>query len=158
MIYTRGHPGDYDEWKALGNNGWGWNDVLPYFLKAEHQERGNDEFHGAEGALNVADLRSPNPVAQAFIDAGVACGYKENHDFNGADQEGVGFYQVTQKEGQRFSAAKAYLYEAEKRQNLTILTNAQVLEVVLEDKTAKGIRCLCESKKKVFHASGEGCN
>ena len=155
MIYTRGHPDDYNEWESLGNRGWGWSDVKPYFLKAEHQERGRNDFHSIDGALNVADLRSPNPVAQAFVDAGIACEYRENKDFNGADQEGVGFYQVTQKEGQRFSAAKAYLYNAAKRENLTVLTNAQVLEILIENKTAKGLRCSCDGKEKTFYASQE---
>ena len=155
MVYTRGHPEDYNEWESLGNRGWGWNDVESYFLMAEHQERGSDEFHGIGGALNVADLRSPNPVAKAFVDAGIACGYRENHDFNGIGQEGVGFYQVTQKDGQRFSAAKAYIHEAAKRENLTILTNAQVLKILLEDKTAKGVRCHCDGSEKEFYASQE---
>ena len=155
MIYTRGHPDDYNEWAALGNQGWGWNDVLPYFLKAQHQERGKSDHHEVKGALNVADLRSPNPVAQAFVNAGVACGYKVNHDFNGADQEGVGFYQVTQKDGQRFSAAKAYLYDAAKRENLTIHTKAQVLEILIENKTANGVRCLSGGKEEIFYSKRE---
>ena len=108
MIYTRGHQKDYDDWEELGNQGWGWKDVLPYFLKSQNQERGKSPLHGVGGPLNVMDLRTPNPVAEAFINAAIHLGYKHNDDFNGEDQEGVGFYQVTQKDGKRYSASRAY--------------------------------------------------
>src|SRR5690606_12392338 len=105
MIYTRGHPSDYDGWAAAGNPGWAWTDVLPYFKKAEHNENIADEWHGQGGPLNVMDLRSPNPHSAHFVQAGVQAGHALNRDFNGADQEGVGLYQVTHKDGERYSAA-----------------------------------------------------
>ena len=109
MIYARGQREDYDAWAAAGNAGWGYDDVLPYFKKAEHNERGADAFHGVGGPLNVMDLRSPNRFGPVFVEAGRQAGFAVNADFNGATQEGVGMYQVTHKNGERFSAAKAYL-------------------------------------------------
>src|SRR6185369_7145434 len=103
MIYIRGHKADFDRWHELGNEGWGFRDVLPFFKKAEHQERGASEFHGVNGFLNVADLRTVNPLSKAFIEAGIELGFPKNEDFNGAEQEGFGFYQVTQKGGKRCS-------------------------------------------------------
>ena len=107
MIYMRGHPSDYDDWAAGGCRGWSWADVLPYFKRAEANERLRDAWHGTDGPLNVADLRSPNPFAEKFLAACEAAGLKRNPDFNGAQQEGAGWYQVTQKEGERWSAARA---------------------------------------------------
>ena len=101
MIYARGQSADYDFWAAQGNPGWGWSDVLPYFKRAENNERGADAWHGSSGPLNVADLRSPNPFSQVFVDAGVQAGHAHNPDFNGASQEGVGLYQVTHRNGDR---------------------------------------------------------
>ncbi|MCL4696885.1 MAG: GMC family oxidoreductase N-terminal domain-containing protein, partial [Burkholderiaceae bacterium] len=118
MIYMRGQPEDYDAWAAAGNPGWAWADVLPWFKRAEHNERGADAFHGTGGPLNVMDLVSPNPILPAFIEAGRQAGYPLNTDFNGATQEGIGVYQVTHKGGERFSAAKAYLTPNLGRQNL----------------------------------------
>jgi choline dehydrogenase-like flavoprotein len=139
MIYIRGHRSDYDGWAAEGNRGWGYADVLPYFCKAEHNERGADAWHGIGGPLNVMDLRSPNPHAADFVRAGVEAGYAENRDFNAADFEGVGQYQVTHKAGERFSAAKAYLVPNLKRPNLTVLTDAQVARVRFEGRRAVGV-------------------
>ena len=117
MIYMRGNCYDYDHWCALGNQGWSYADVLPYFKKAEHQERGASAYHGVGGPLNVADLRCVNPLTRAFVAAGIELGWPPNADFNGAEQEGVGVYQVTQKRGQRHSAADAYLKPARRRRN-----------------------------------------
>ncbi|WP_116139777.1 GMC family oxidoreductase [Trinickia diaoshuihuensis] len=111
MVYTRGHPLDYDEWESLGCTGWGWSDVLPYFRRAEDNARGANEWHGAGGPLAVSDLRFRNPISTRFVAAAIEAGYRPNDDFNGADQEGVGFYQVTQRDGRRCSVARAYLYE-----------------------------------------------
>ncbi len=99
MIYTRGHRHDYDRWRDLGNDGWSFSDVLPYFKRSEHQERGASEYHGVGSPLNVADLRSRNPLSEAFVAAGLEVGLRYNHDFNGLRQDGVGFFQVTQKHG-----------------------------------------------------------
>ncbi|HET6828341.1 MAG TPA: GMC family oxidoreductase N-terminal domain-containing protein, partial [Ramlibacter sp.] len=95
MIYMRGHRADYDHWAAQGNAGWGWEDVFPYFKRAEHNERGADDFHGTGGPLNVMDLRSPHRFGPVFVEAARQAGFPENRDFNGAEQEGVGLYQVT---------------------------------------------------------------
>lgn len=132
MIYLRGQPEDFDWWAAQGNPGWAWEDVKPWFLKAEHQERGADAFHAQGGPLNVADLQQPNPLSQDFVAAGVQAGFPANTDFNAASQEGVGLYQVTQKSGERCSAAKAYLTPHLHRRNLHVRMGAQVLRIVLE--------------------------
>jgi choline dehydrogenase-like flavoprotein len=132
MIYARGHARDYDAWAAEGNPGWSFADVLPYFKRAEHNERGADDWHGTGGPLNVMDLRSPNPVLPDFIEAGRQAGYPVNSDFNGADQAGVGVYQVTHKNGERFSAAKAYLTPHLGRANLTVITGALTTRVLTE--------------------------
>ena len=132
MIYARGHASDYDGWAAQGNPGWSYADVLPYFKRAEHNERGADALHGQGGPLNVMDLRSPNPFLASFIEAGQQAGYRHNTDFNGPDQEGVGAYQVTHKNGERFSAAKAYLTPHLQRPNLQVITNALTTRVVMD--------------------------
>ncbi|MFN3736112.1 GMC family oxidoreductase [Hydrogenophaga sp.] len=130
MIYARGHASDYDDWAARGNPGWAFEDVLPYFKRAEHNERGADAFHGTGGPLNVADLRSPNPVLADFFAAAQQAGHPLNPDFNGAQQEGVGAYQVTHRDGERFSAAKAYLTPHLGRPNLQVFTDALVTRVL----------------------------
>ena len=140
MIYTRGHASDYDAWAAEGNAGWSYADVLPYFRKAEHNERGADGFHGDAGPLNVMDLRSPNRFGPVFVQAARQAGYPENHDFNGASQEGVGLYQVTHKNGERFSAAKAYLAPNRKRPNLHVITEAHATRVLMEGRRAVGVQ------------------
>lgn len=139
MVYIRGHQRDYDHWAALGNEGWGWRDVLPYFIKAEHNERGADAFHGTGGPLNVMDLRSPNRFGPVFVEAGRQAGYPVNPDFNGADQEGVGMYQVTHKNGERCSAAKAYLTPHLSRPNLQVITEAHTTRILMEGSRAVGI-------------------
>ena len=139
MIYARGQPQDYDHWAAQGNPGWSWNEVLPYFVRAENNERGADAWHGSGGPLNVMDLRSPHPLSQVFVEAGVQAGHAHNHDFNGADQEGVGLYQVTHKNGERFSAAKAYLTPHLGRPNLQVITGARATRILLEGRRAVGV-------------------
>ncbi|TMH12588.1 MAG: choline dehydrogenase [Betaproteobacteria bacterium] len=139
MIYARGQREDYDAWAAAGNPGWGYDEVLPYFKKAEHNERGADAFHGVGGPLNVMDLRSPNRFGPVFVEAGRQAGFAVNADFNGATQEGVGMYQVTHKNGERFSAAKAYLTPNLARPNLRVLTGALVTRIVTEGRRAVGV-------------------
>jgi choline dehydrogenase-like flavoprotein len=139
MIYARGHPADYDHWASLGNPGWAWADVLPLFRRAEHNERGADALHGQGGPLNVADLRSPNPFARAFVDAGVQAGLPANADFNGPTQEGVGLYQVTHRNGERCSVAKAYLTPQLVRPNLKVITGAHATRVLLQGRRAIGV-------------------
>jgi len=139
MIYIRGQRADYDHWAALGNPGWAWDDVLPYFKRAEHNERGADALHGTGGPLNVMDLRSPNRFGALFVQAGAQAGFPVNPDFNGVEQEGVGLYQVTHKNGERCSTAKAYLSPHLSRPNLQVFTQAQVTRVLLEKKRAVGV-------------------
>ena len=139
MVYARGHASDYDHWAAQGNPGWSYADVLPYFKRSEHNERGADALHGQGGPLNVMDLRSPNPFLPAFIEAGQQAGYAHNTDFNGPEQEGVGAYQVTHKDGERWSAAKGYLTPHLGRPNLTVITTALTTRVLVE--TVNGQPC-----------------
>jgi choline dehydrogenase len=136
MIYIRGHRADYDQWRDLGNPGWGYADVLPYFKKSENQEHGASEYHGASGPLGVCDLRTINPLAAAFVAAGEEAGFKRNSDFNGECQEGFGFYQVTQSNGRRHSAAAAFLHPAMSRPNLTVRTDAHTFGIYFEGKRA----------------------
>ncbi|MCP3710669.1 GMC family oxidoreductase N-terminal domain-containing protein [Paraburkholderia sp. CNPSo 3274] len=138
MIYTRGHPLDYDEWAQLGCTGWAWRDVLPYFLRAEDNERGASAWHGAGGPLGVADLRERNPVAARFVEAAQEAGFRLNDDFNGEEQEGVGFYQVTQRGGERCTVARAYLYGRE-RPHLHLIADATVLRVSFDGARASGV-------------------
>jgi choline dehydrogenase-like flavoprotein len=142
MIYTRGHPLDYDEWAQLGCTGWAWRDVLPYFVRAEDNSRGASALHGAGGPLGVSDLCERNPVAERFVRAALEAGFRHNDDFNGADQEGVGFYQVTQRGGERCTVARAYLYEStlgQARTNLHLIADATVLRVTFDGARASGV-------------------
>ena len=142
MIYARGHPSDYDAWAAQGNPGWAWADVLPLFKRTEHNERGADAFHGTGGPLNVRDLTSPNPFVPHFIQAAREAGYPINADFNGAELEGIGHYQVTHRNGERFSAAKAYLTPHLGRPNLTVITDALVCRVVMDEEAGEPPRAV----------------
>ncbi|MGF1723803.1 GMC family oxidoreductase [Photobacterium nomapromontoriensis] len=139
MCYIRGHATDYDEWEALGNKGWSYTDVLPYFKLSESQERGGDAYHGVDGPLSVSDLRIRNPLSEAFLEAAKQAGHHITTDFNGDQQEGVGYYQVTQRNGQRCSSAVAYLRPAESRQNLTVITDALTTKVLIKDGKAIGV-------------------
>ncbi|HUJ86260.1 MAG TPA: GMC family oxidoreductase N-terminal domain-containing protein [Burkholderiales bacterium] len=155
MIYMRGHPSDYDDWAAAGASGWGWRDVLPYFLRAENNERGASELHGVGGPLNVADLRSPNPFARLFVEAGRQAGLPLNDDFNGPQQEGVGLYQVTQKGGERWNAARAYLHPAMARPNLAVYTEAHALRVTFAGKRASGVEIWRAGRSETIGATRE---
>jgi choline dehydrogenase len=139
MLYIRGHASDYDKWVALGNRGWSYADVLPYFIKAEHNERGASLYHGADGPLNVADLRSPNELSLAFVEAAQQAGLPLNADFNGAEQEGAGLYQVTQRNGERWSAARAYLDPVRHRSNLHVLTRTHATRILTRGRRAIGV-------------------
>ena len=155
MIYTRGHRDDYDQWAAEGNPGWAFDDVLPYFKKAEHNERGADALHGGDGPLNVMDLRSPNHFSPVFVQAGQQAGFRPNPDFNGESQEGVGMYQVTHKNGERFSAAKAYLTPNLSRPNLHVFTGAHTTRILMERKRATGVEFHHDGQVKQLKASRE---
>src|SRR3954452_5055239 len=140
MLYVRGRPLDYDGWEAQGAPGWGWRDVLPYFKKSEDNVRGASEWHGAGGPLRVSEQRSPRPLDRRLIAATEAVGIRRIEDYNGPEQDGVSMFQVTQRNGQRFSAADAYLRPVAKRPNLTIRTGAMVLGVELDRGRAVGVR------------------
>ncbi len=139
MIYIRGQPGDYDRWQQMGCAGWSFAEVLPYFRRAEANENGTDDFHGGRGPLYVGNSRSDNPLFDAFVEAGVQAGYRRNGDFNGADQEGFGRYQLTIKDGRRCSAASAYLRPALGRPNLEIRSHALGRRVLFEAGRATGL-------------------
>ena len=161
MIYIRGHHSDYDDWAAEGNLGWGYQDVLHYFKRSEHNERLINEFHGRHGELNVSDSFSMNPIHETFIEAASEQGHAFNEDFNGASQEGIGRYQLTQKTGQRWSTAAAFLDPAKARPNLTILTQTRASKIHLEGKKAtsvlvqhKGSNNTLSAKKEIILSAG----
>lgn len=139
LLYVRGQPQDYDRWRQMGNAGWGWEDVLPLFKRAEQNERGADEFHGDQGPLSVSNMRIQRPITDAWVAAAQTAGYKFNPDYNGAEQEGVGFFQLTSRKGRRCSSAVAYLNPVKSRENLRIITHAQVEKVVIEDNRATSV-------------------
>jgi choline dehydrogenase len=143
LIYIRGQREDYDHWAALGNTGWGYEDVLPYFIKSEGNQRGNDAFHGGDGPLKVSDITAKHELIEAFIGGAQQIGplsVGRTEDFNGARQEGAGYYQLTTFQGWRCSTAKAYLAPAKHRPNLRIETEAFAAGLVLEDRRAVGVR------------------
>jgi choline dehydrogenase-like flavoprotein len=139
MIYIRGHRADYDGWAADGAKGWSYDEVLPYFRKAESNERGEDQFHGKFGPLTVCESRSRHPLMDAFVRAAVEAGYPENPDFNGASQDGVGWYQCTQRNGMRCSTAVAYLHPAMSRPNLKVVTDALATRIIFDGDRAIGV-------------------
>jgi choline dehydrogenase len=140
MLYVRGRPLDYDGWEAQGAPGWGYRDVLPYFIRAEDNARGASEFHGAGGPLKVSEQRSPRPLNGRLLAASEAAGIPRIADYNGPEQDGVSMFQVTQRNGQRFSAADAYLRPVMTRPNLEVRTGVQVQGVALEGERAVGVR------------------
>ena len=155
MIYIRGNAADYDGWKNLGNEGWGFADVLPYFKKSENRKRSASEFHGTGGPLNVADLELINPLTGAFLAGAKEIGLAENTDFNGATQDGVGLYEVTQKNRQRHSAADAYLRPALHRPNLKVVSQAHAMRVLIENGRAVGLAFLRNGKTEQARATSE---
>jgi choline dehydrogenase len=156
MVYIRGNRLDYDEWRdEHACAGWGYDDLLPYFKRAEDNERGADEYHGAGGPLSVQDGRARSALAAAWLEAARATGLDENGDFNAAGQDGVGWYQLTCRNGMRCSAAVAYLYPALERPNLEVLTHVQVTRVTLENGRATGIEGLRLGELMHFDAARE---
>jgi choline dehydrogenase len=156
MIYMRGDGADYDEWAALGNTGWGWRDLLPLFKRLEHHEAGASESHGVGGPLNVAALRSSNLLSQVFVNAGREVGLPVCADFNtGVQREGVGFYEVTQKQGQRWSAADAFLAPIRHRPNLTVITGALASGIEFRQTHAQAVRFLVKGAAHVVRAAKE---
>jgi len=155
MVYIRGQREDYDNWAALGNPGWSYQEVLPYFKRSEDNQRGSDAFHGVEGPLHVMDLTSPNRLGPVFVEAGRQAGHTVNPDFNGASQEGVGMYQVTHRNGERCSAAKAYLTPSLKRPNVRVFTGAHTTRILVERQRAVGVEFEHEGQTKQLKASRE---
>jgi choline dehydrogenase-like flavoprotein len=171
MVYIRGVASDYDRWAAAGCDGWGWNDVLPYFKRSECNERlagsAEDALHGGRGPLHVVDTRSTNPFDRRFIQAAECAGLPYNADFNGPEQNGVGFYQRTQRDGERWNAARAYIHRGNPqsinggRDNLDVLTNTQALRVVFEGKRAVGVvverdgkPCTLRARREIILSAG----
>jgi choline dehydrogenase-like flavoprotein len=160
MLYVRGHPSDYDAWAQGGAKGWTWEDVLPWFKLSECNENGGDDLHGAAGPLHVANQRNPCGVTKAYIQAAAQCQYPANDDFNGPVQEGVGIYQVTQyfggaRNGERCSAAAAYLHPVMARTNLTVINGAKAAQILFSGRRASGIACTKGGKKLVVEARRE---
>jgi choline dehydrogenase-like flavoprotein len=155
MLYVRGRPLDYDLWQQQGATGWGWEDVRPYFLKAENDERGASEHHGVGGPVNVANQRSPRRFNAAFIEAAQACGIPYAKDYNSPEQDGVGMFQTFQKNGRRWSCADAYLKPAMKRDNLEVITHAQVEGLELDGTRVTGVRYRRKGKDAVASATRE---
>jgi choline dehydrogenase len=144
MLYSRGNPHDYDRWQVLGNPGWSYEDMLPYFKKSENQQRGASEYHGVDGELSVTDLMNTAVMSQRFVETAVAMGYNYNPDFNGIQQEGAGFYQFTIKDGKRHSTAAAFLLPILDRPNLTTITGALVTRLLFEGTRTVGVEYLHE--------------
>jgi choline dehydrogenase len=155
MIYIRGQRSDYDRWAELGNDGWAYEDVLPYFRASEHNERLNDRYHGSEGDMNVTQQVQFNELSKAFVRALQELGIPFSADVNGADQEGVTFYDVTQRKARRESSATAFLHPAKQRSNLTVITRARATRVLIENGRAVGLQYLHGNQTRTAHASGE---
>ncbi len=161
LLYVRGQREDYDRWAALGNKGWSYEEVLPYFKKSEDQDRGADKYHGVGGPLKVSDLRLRRPIAAAFIKAAIEIGIPKNPDYNGETQEGVGYFQQTASKGVRWSTAKGFLRPARNRSNLTVINKAQATKVLFEDKRAVGVQylrkgrlCVAKTNREVILSAG----
>ncbi len=158
QIYTRGNALDYDEWRQLGCDGWSYEDVLPYFRKAEDNDTFDDRHHGQGGPLGVSQPRAPLPICEAYFEAAAALGIPRNHDMTGASQDGVGYYQLTQRDARRSSASVAYLRPARGRANLTVRTGAQVRRILIDKGRAQGVELmdgtLLAADREVVLASG----
>ncbi len=155
LLYVRGQAEDYDGWRQLGNTGWSWDDVYPLFRRSETWENGGDKFRGTDGPLNVSPTRLRRQVVDAWIEAAVNAGYKKNDDYNGTDQEGVGYFQLTAKNGRRCSSASAYLKPAKNRHNLEILANTQVENLIFEGDRVVGIKARRGNQMVSIHTKRE---
>ena len=155
LLYVRGQPQDYDRWAALGNDGWSFEEVLPYFKKSEDNERGEDEFHGVGGPQKVSDLRLRRPIAEHFIRAATEIGIPVNEDYNGASQEGVGYFQQTASNGFRWSTARGFLKPVKHRRNLKTITNAQVTRLSMNGTTVTGVEFSHRGKIHLANAAIE---
>jgi choline dehydrogenase len=155
MVYIRGHPSDFDHWAQLGNRGWSWSDVLPYFKRSEGWELGEDEFHGGSGPLRTTRVKEFHPLARAWLEAGVQAGYPRNPDVNGASQEGFGPLDSTIVDGRRASTAYCYLRPALSRKNLTVITRALASRVLIEGGRAVGVEYRRKGRLETIRTQGE---
>jgi choline dehydrogenase len=155
LLYVRGQREDFDHWRQLGNTGWSFEDVLPYFKRAEDQERGADGLHGVGGPLCVSNVSEPHPLCEAFIDASEQAGFARNDDFNGPEQEGAGYFQLTARNGRRCSTATGYLKLARKRANLKVVSEALTTRVLMSGRRATGVEYRAGGETHVAHAAGE---
>ena len=155
LLYIRGQHEDFDHWRQLGNSGWGFADVLPYFRRAEDQERGADDLHGSGGPLAVSDVCEPHPLCEAFIASAQHAGFPRNDDFNGPQQEGAGYFQLTAKNGRRWSTAAGYLKEARHRPNLAVESNALATRVLFSGRRAIGVEYRRGEATHTAYAGGE---
>jgi len=155
LLYIRGQAADYDGWRQMGCEGWSYADVLPYFKRAEHQERGPNDYHGSGGPLNVSDITEKNAISQALMDAAVEAGIPKSDDINGGDQEGVTWFQLTVKNGRRHSTAVGYLHPAMGRPNLRVETEAHTMRVLFDGKRAVGVEYLQHGRKHTANAARE---
>ncbi|MBU0669777.1 MAG: GMC family oxidoreductase N-terminal domain-containing protein, partial [Alphaproteobacteria bacterium] len=154
MIYIRGHRWDYDHWAELGCSGWAYDDVLPYFKRAENNEQGADEFHGGDGPLHVSDQHWPNPGSKAFVEAATQLQLPHNSDFNGAKQEGFGIYQVTQKNGERWSSARAYVEPLRGNRNLDVRIGVTVQKIEIDEGRVTGVTYSVGGRQRTVRARG----
>ena len=155
LIFIRGQKEDYDGWKNLGNAGWGWDDVLPYFKKAEGNDRLDEPLHSKTGPLKASSIPKKHPLVESFIKTAVNLGVPETDDFNNLTQEGVGYYQLSTHKGLRCSTAVAYLKPIKKRSNLTILTDSQVMRIAFEGQRAVAVEFIRHGKKQTIRANKE---
>jgi len=155
LLYVRGQPQDFDHWRQLGNAGWSFDDVLPYFRRAEDQERGADALHGTGGPLAVSDVCEPHPLCEAFIAAAQQAGFPRNDDFNGPTQEGAGYFQLTARNGRRWSTAVGYLRQARRRPNLTVVPHALANRILFSGRRAVGVEYRQGGTTHTAHATGE---
>lgn len=155
LLYVRGQREDFDHWRQLGNAGWSFDDVLPYFKRSEDQERGGDDLHGVGGPLRVSNVSEPHPLCEAFIDASEQAGFPRNDDFNGPEQEGAGYFQLTARNGRRCSTATGYLKLARKRANLKVVSDALTTRILMSGRRATGVEYRVGGETHVAHAAGE---
>ncbi len=155
LLYIRGQAEDFDHWRQLGNAGWSFTDVLPFFRRAEDQQRGADELHGVGGPLSVSDVSEPHPLCEAFIAACEQAGFPRTDDFNGASQEGAGYFQLTTRKGRRWSTARGYLKSARKRHNLAVVSNALTTRILFEGRRAVGVEYVKDGATHVARANAE---
>jgi choline dehydrogenase len=155
MIYARGLRADFDEWRAMGNTGWSYDEVLPYFKRSEHNSRGASEYHGAGGPLAVSDFRGRHPLSSAFVESAIAVGMSRTDDFNGNEPEGAGFFQATMRRGRRCSSADAFVRPIQRRRNLTVLTSVHVTRIIFDGRRAVGVAYIRDAREEIARAERE---